>query len=237
MLHTKELDRISFAIFFLLVPILNQERCYFLHKTHNTTLWGVCNMSFVFVSPWWSLADFGATIKTSPLSSIVGGFLRLRRGNLSPTPGVCISWRRFDWQRSVLLQGGGFDQAHTVPKFSAAAPHLNKATLSSIVGGFFRLRWGNLSPTPGVCISWRRFAIWLATSGYISRRWVWSSARSPEILSCAIFATMSKEHESERDCLPQNHQCCEMPPQGQRSVIREYPTTWDLKRFWITGVN
>ena len=77
------------------------------------------NMSFVFVSPWWSLADFGATIKTSPLSSIVGGFLRLRRGNLSPTSDECIRSRRFDRQRPVLLQGGGFDQARAVPKFSA----------------------------------------------------------------------------------------------------------------------
>jgi hypothetical protein len=46
MLHTKELVMISFAIFFLLVPILNRNDVTF--YTQNTQH----NMSFVFVSPW-----------------------------------------------------------------------------------------------------------------------------------------------------------------------------------------
>ncbi len=53
---------------------------------------------------------------------------------------LCILWWRFDWQHPFLLQGGGFDLARAVPKFLAAEPHLNKATLSSIVGIFICLR-------------------------------------------------------------------------------------------------
>ena len=81
----------------------------------------------------------------------------MRQGNPSTTSEECIRSWRFDRRHPVLLQGGGFDLARLVPKFSAVAPRLNKAALSSIVGGFLRLRQENLSPTSKECILSRRF--------------------------------------------------------------------------------
>jgi len=87
-------------------------------------------------------------------TSIIGGFRNSKWQNLSKAPGDCIRRQRFGGRRLNSLQRGDFVRGVYIPKNKS--PITQKSILTSIIGGFWNLKWQNLSTAPGDCIRRQR---------------------------------------------------------------------------------
>ena len=88
-------------------------------------------------------------------TSIIGGFRNSKWQNLSKAPGDCIRRQRFGGRRLNSLQRGDFVRGVYIPKNKS--PITQKSILTSIIGGFWNLKWQNLSTLPGDLIFLQQF--------------------------------------------------------------------------------